>query len=135
MNQNTASDRSQAVALARFALISRLQELLRQPVSLKVALDTVSSDCKLELNGQPRPVPRRTLEDWWYAYQRGGFAALHPRDRSDRGVPRKLLPDQERHIVESVKAHPSMIFLRKRGVGFGWFVVLMLVELVFKFHR
>lgn len=108
MNQNTASDRSQALALARFALISRLQELLRQPVSLKVALDTVSADCPLELNGQSRPVPRRTLEDWWYAYQRGGFAALHPKDRSDRGLPRKLSPDQERHVVESVKAHPSI---------------------------
>lgn len=108
MNQNTASDRGQALALARFALISRFQELLRQPVSLKVALDTVSSDCLLELNGQSRPVPRRTLEDWWYAYQRGGFAALHPKDRSDRGVPRKLSSDQERHVVESVKAYPSI---------------------------
>jgi transposase InsO family protein len=73
-----------------------------------VALDTVSSDCKLELNGQSRPVPRRTLEDWWYAYQRGGFAALHPKDRSDRGLPRKLSPDQEQHVVQAVKAHPSI---------------------------
>jgi putative transposase len=108
MNQNPASERGQAVALARFALISRLQELLRQPVSLKVALDMVSSDCKLQLNGQPRPVPRRTLEDWWYAYQRNGFAALHPKDRSDRGLPRKLTPEQERHVVESVKAYPAI---------------------------
>lgn len=108
MNQNTASDRRQALALARFSLISRLQELLRQPVSLKVALDRVSSDCTLELNGQSRPVPRRTLEDWWYAYQRGGFAALHPKDRADRGLPRKLSPDQERHVIESAKAHPSI---------------------------
>jgi putative transposase len=108
MNENASSPRAEALALARFSLISRLQELLRQPVSLKVALDTVSADCVLELNGQSRPVPRRTLEDWWYAYQRGGFAALHPRDRSDRGVPRKLSPEQERHVVDSVKAHPAI---------------------------
>jgi transposase InsO family protein len=108
MNENASSPRAEALALARFALISRLQELLRQPVSLKVALDTVSSDCVLELKGQSRPVPRRTLEDWWYAYQHGGFAALHPRDRSDRGVARKLSPEQERHVVEAVKAHPAI---------------------------
>lgn len=52
MNENASSPRAEALALARFALISRLQELLRQPVSLKVALDTVSSDCVLELKGQ-----------------------------------------------------------------------------------
>jgi transposase InsO family protein len=108
MNENASATRAEALALARFALLSRLQELLRKPVSLKVALDTVSSDGRLELNGQSRPVPRRTLEDWWYAYQHGGFAALHPKDRSDRGLPRKLTPEQERHLVESVKAHPAI---------------------------
>lgn len=108
MNENASSTRREAVALARFALVSRLQELLRQPVSLKVALDTVSSECVLELHGRSRPVPPRTLEDWWYAYQHGGFAALHPKDRSDRGVSRKLTPEQERHILEAVKAHPAI---------------------------
>lgn len=108
MNSNASTSRAEALALARFALISRMQELLRTPVPLKVALDTVSSACLLELDGQSKPVPRRTLEDWWYAYQHGGFAALHPKDRSDRGVPRKLTPEQERQILESVKAHPGI---------------------------
>ena len=108
MNKDTPSHRAQTVALARFALISRLLELLRQPVSLKVALDTVSSGSELELEGHSRPVPRRTLEDWWYAYQRGGFAALHPRDRSDRGLSRKLTPEQEQLVLAAVKTHPSI---------------------------
>jgi len=94
--------------LARFALLSKIQELLRTPVPLQAALDTVASSAVLERDGQSRPVPRRTLEDWWYAYQRGGFAALHPKARSDRGVPRVLTPDQERHILEQVKAHPAI---------------------------
>jgi transposase InsO family protein len=108
MNENASSGRAEAIALARFALISRLAELLRQPVPLTVALDTVSAGCALELNGRSRLVPRRTLEDWWYAYQRGGFAALHPKDRSDRGLARKLSPQQERQLVEAAKAHPSI---------------------------
>ena len=108
MNENASSPRAEAVALARFALVSKISELLRTPVSLKVALDTVVSTSVLELDGQSKPVPRRTLEDWWYAYQHGGFAALHPKARSDRGLPRKLSPEQERHIVEAVKAHPGI---------------------------
>jgi transposase InsO family protein len=53
-------------------------------------------------------VARRTLEDWWYAYGRGGFAALHPKGRSDRGVSRKLTPEQERLIVAQVRTHPAI---------------------------
>jgi transposase InsO family protein len=108
MNSDASKDRAQAVALARFGLISRIVELLRQPVPLKVALDTVAASSVLELEGKVEPVARRTLEDWWYAYQRGGFAALHPKGRSDRGVPRVLTPEQERHILEQVKAYPAI---------------------------
>jgi len=108
MNSNASKSRAEAIALARFGLVSRIQELLRQPVPLKVALDTVASSSPLELEGKSELVPRRTLEDWWYAYQRGGFAALHPKGRSDRGVPRVLTPEQERHILEQVKAYPAI---------------------------
>lgn len=108
MNSPTHESRAEAVALARFSLISRIQELVRTPVPLKVALDTVASSSVLELEGQSHPVARRTLEDWWYAYQRGGFAALHPKARCDRGVPRALSSEQRAHIIEQVKAYPAI---------------------------
>ena len=47
----------------------------------------------------------RTLEDWWYDYRRGGFAALHPKQRADRGVPRVLSSEQEEKILASVRAN------------------------------
>ena len=97
------------MALARFSLISKVQELLAQSVPLKVALETVASSSALaDPQGSPHPVARRTLEDWWYAYGRGGFAALHPKGRSDRGVSRKLTPEQERLIVAQVRTHPAI---------------------------
>jgi putative transposase len=108
MNQTASPSRAEEIALARFALVSKISELLRTPVSLKVALDTVASASVLELDGVCKAVPRRTLEDWWYAWQHGGFAALHPKERSDRGVPRVLSAEQERQIVEAVKAHPGI---------------------------
>ena len=104
MNSKSSSAGAEAVALARFSLISKVQELLAQSVPLKVALETVASSSALaDPQGSPHPVARRTLEDWWYAYGRGGFAALHPKGRSDRGVSRKLTPEQERLIVAQVR--------------------------------
>ena len=95
--------------MARFSLISKIQELLAQHVPVRVALATVASSSPQPTpDGSSRPLPMRTLEDWWYAYQRGGFAALHPKGRSDRGVPRKVTPEQERLIVAQVKSHPAI---------------------------
>jgi transposase InsO family protein len=109
MNSKSSSVGAEAVALARFSLISKIQELLAQSVPLKVALETVASSSALaDPRGSPHAVAVRTLEDWWYAYGRGGFAALHPKGRSDRGVSRKLTPEQERLIVAQVRTHPAI---------------------------
>lgn len=109
MNLNSCPQRAEAIALARFSLISKVQELVAQPVPLKMALETVASSSALApTEGLPQPVAVRTLEDWWYAHQRGGFGALHPKARSDRGVPRALKPEQEQLIVAQVRAHPAI---------------------------
>lgn len=109
MNSNSSPDRAEALALARFSLISRVQELLAQQVPLKIALEKVASSLALTApDGSSQPVAVRTLEDWWYAHQKGGFAALHPKPRSDRGVPRKLTPELEQLLVAQVKAQPGI---------------------------
>lgn len=108
MNAQPASPSAEAVALARFSLISKIQELHGQHVPLKVALETACSSPLIRPDGSTRIVPIRTAEDWWYAYQRGGFAGLHPKARSDRGVPRTLSTEQERLILERVKADPAI---------------------------
>jgi putative transposase len=109
MNSKPSQSGAEAVALARFSLISKIQELLAQSVPLKVALETVASSSALaQPQGSAHPVAVRTLEDWWYAYGRGGFAALHPKARSDRGLSRKLSPEQERLILAQVRMHPAI---------------------------
>jgi transposase InsO family protein len=109
MNSSTPNSGAEATALARFSLVSKVQELLGQHVPLKVALETVaSSSAPSDPSGASRSLPVRTLEDWWYAYQHGGFAALHPKSRCDRGVPRKLNPEQERLIIAQVRTHPAI---------------------------
>lgn len=74
MKATCSPDQAEATALARFALISHIQELLRQPVPLKVALETVASS---STQGPLGKVARRTLEDWWYAYQWSTTIILH----------------------------------------------------------
>jgi putative transposase len=109
MNSQPSQERAQALALARFHLISKVQELLAQQVPLKIALETVASSSGVAApDGSSQPVAVRTLEDWWYRHQRGGFAALHPKARADRGVPRKLTPEQEQLIVAQAKVHPAI---------------------------
>lgn len=95
--------------MARFSLISRVQELLAQQVPLKTALVRVASSSRLTgREGSRDAVAVRTLEDWWYAHAKGGFAALHPKARSDRGMPRKLTPELEQLVVAQAKAQPAI---------------------------
>ena len=95
--------------MARFSLISKVRELVAQSVPLKTALETVASSSALAgPEGASPPVAVRTLEDWWYAHERSGFAGLHPKARSDRGVPRKLTPELENLIVAQVKSQPAI---------------------------
>ena len=108
---------SQALALERFALIAKIQDLLRQGFPLTVALEQVSC-CPLTLpDGTQRLYTPRTIEDWWYDYQLGGFAALTPKQRSDKGQPRTLTPQQQKWILEQAQAHLAVPIKVSAGVG------------------
>jgi len=105
MNDEPKTPPGEAFALARFALIAQIQDLLRQGFPLSLALEQVSR-CPLSLpDGSQRVFALRTLEDWWYDYQHGGFAALRPRTRADKGQVRTLTPEQQNWILEQAQAH------------------------------
>ena len=79
---------AQAPALERFAFLTQIQDLLRQGFPLSLALEQMSLRPMNWPDGRQRLCARRTLEDGWYAYQQGGFAALTPKVRADKGQPR-----------------------------------------------
>ena len=105
MKDNSATSPSQALALERFAFITQIQDYLRQGFPLSVALEQVSYRAFTFPDGRQRFHPPRTIEDWWYDYQHGGFAALLPKERADKGQPRTLAPEQQKWILEQVQAH------------------------------
>ena len=50
----------------------------------------------------------RTLEDWWYAYQKGGFNALMPTPRSNQGKSRVLDAATAAWVLEQVTPNPQV---------------------------
>jgi hypothetical protein len=65
MNDELKTPPAEALALERFALIAKLQDLLRQGFPFSLALEQVSI-CPLRLpDGTQRVFAARTIEDWW----------------------------------------------------------------------
>lgn len=108
MTKNTPVDAAQALALQRFTLVSKVQDLVHQRLPLRTALETVARTPVQGPDGLEFVIAIRTLEDWWYAFRRGGFAALHPKARSDRGLSRVLTPEQRERLLSSVRAHAGI---------------------------
>ena len=52
-------------------------------------------------------VAAETLRDWLHHYRNGGFEALYPKTRADRGRPRRLPPDAAELVLAIKTEHPS----------------------------
>lgn len=48
----------------------------------------------------------RTVEAWYYAYRAGGFGALHPTPRADRGRSRAIAPELAELVVRAKREKP-----------------------------
>jgi putative transposase len=101
VNQNHSPNPAEMLALERFGFITKIQDALHQHLPLRQAIRQAAS-------ASVEPLSARTLEDWWYAYKKGGFAALHPKARSDRGQHRKCTPEQKQLILQQVQATPDI---------------------------
>ena len=105
----------------------------RQGFPLSVAWNRRLSD---ELaRRQSTAVNRRTIEDWWYDYQRGGFSAQEPKGRADKGQPRKLTAIQQKWILEQSQTHlavPVKVLYRRWREQYSQLPAL---NLIYRFLR
>jgi transposase InsO family protein len=84
------TDRAQAIALFRYGLIAELVHLPPGTKGLaKQLAERAARDYSIPGSTRTR-VAGETLRDWLKAYRRGGFAALVPKPRADRGQARAL---------------------------------------------
>jgi transposase InsO family protein len=103
---NTHPNDPQTVALTRFKAVNTIEEHVRGGMRLAQALREASVCPWPDDAGRCYAV--RTLEDWWYNYQRGSFAALEPTKRSDSGSCRVIDADTGRWLIEQVCQYPKI---------------------------
>jgi len=108
--KNPSPSVQEAIALRRMSLVQAVIELLQCHWPLSAALQQVASAQPLpgDSEAPPQFVAQRTLEDWYYAFKKGGFAGLKPKLRSDRGKPRKLSEKQQQWILQQVRCFPGV---------------------------
>lgn len=109
----TDQEREQ-VALFRYGLIA---PLFNQQVASK-------QEYLAQICGKTHMVPYygrkdftpKTVEGWLRDYRRGGFAALRPKGRSDKGVSRVLSPDKKEQLLalrQTSRHLSAMLFYEK----------------------
>jgi len=92
MTDNT-QDRLQQVALFRFGVIA---DLVQQRRGTRGLYDLIQQKAEqtFDIPGSMRTrIAAETIRDWLKAYRKGGFDALMPKPRADRGQPRALPQD------------------------------------------
>jgi transposase InsO family protein len=104
--KTTQEDDRQQVALTRFKAVSYIQEQVRNGVILAEALRTAAV-CPWP-DDAGRCYAARTLEDWYYAYQKDGFAALATQPRSDCGLSKAMDPATGQWFIEQVCQYPKV---------------------------
>jgi transposase InsO family protein len=92
-----------ATALTRYDAVRFLEEAVRSGLPLRRALLAAS---ERPWGGRLYKPP--TLEEWYYRYRHGGFDALHPRGRSDKGDSRALSPEATETLLAMRRAQPHV---------------------------
>ena len=97
------------IALSRYSVISPLVNGTADPGQshnqffIEAAQKTYAGPY-----GTPMTVGASTVEKWYLAYKKRGFDALIPKDRSDMGDSRKLIPDMQDQILYFMKEFPDI---------------------------
>ena len=112
-----------AVALFRYGLIADLIHLPRGAPGVGERLrEKAGRDHDIPGTCRTR-VAAETIRHWLQLYRRGGFDALVPRPRTDRGRPRRLPAEVVETLVSIKTAHPRYSVravidsARERGIG------------------
>ena len=95
------------VALFRYGLIADLIHLPPGTPGIGEKL-RAKAEQQYTIPGTLRTrVAAETMRDWLLHYRRGGFDALYPRTRADRGRPRRLPPEVAELLISIKTEHPS----------------------------
>jgi hypothetical protein len=105
MSENFENHKNE-VALRRFAAVSFIEQKVREGLGVIQALRLAALRPWPDENG--RYSSARTLEDYWYAWKSGGFAALQPKSRDDEGTFRKMPDEVGQWLLSQVSQYPEI---------------------------
>ena len=97
-----------AVALFRYGLIA---DVLRVPLGsreIRRALHEKAQRTYVIPGTRRTRVAVETMRDWLSLYRNGGFEALFPKTRADRGLPRRLPPEVAEVLVSLKSEQPAL---------------------------
>ena len=101
-------DPRREVALFRFKVIAGLLHLKAGSPEAGEAL-RANAELTYQIPGSRRTrVAAGTMRGWIEAYREGGFDALHPKPRSDRGRNRRIPPELAELLVEIKQRSPHL---------------------------
>ena len=83
-------EKQRKLALWRLAVLGPLMSARLEHGDIRVYLTEAAHRTHRLPDGRETLLSARTIEAWHYAYQRGGFAALLPKDRCDQGQSRAV---------------------------------------------
>lgn len=114
-------DHRQTVALFRHGVIADLVHLPPGSPGITARLQAKANQAYTIPGSRRTRIAVETLRDWLKRYRRGGFEALLPRPRADRGQPRRL-PDAVAEALIAIKEqHPKLsvrqVIVRARETG------------------
>ena len=116
-------DLRQAIALFRYGAIADLLPLRPGTRGIGAMLREKAEKTYAIPGTRRTRVAVETLRDWLGAYRRGGFEALYPKPRTDRGRPRRLPAEVAEALVAIKTEHPLYSVravieaARDRGIG------------------
>ena len=102
------NEKRREVALFRYGLIAELLHLRPGSRELGAAIRKVSGREHAIPGSRRRRVAPNTLRDWMRLYREGGFDALHPKPRSDRGRLRRMPQETAAALIEIKRRHPRL---------------------------
>ena len=102
------ADLRQRIALFRYALVSQLLALEQRSPARRERMASLSAQDHVIPGSRRLRVAEGTLREWLRAYDAGGFDALVPRARTDRGRSRRIAPELAERLIAMKQARPAL---------------------------
>jgi transposase InsO family protein len=99
-------DDKQAIALWRLGVLGPLASARLEHGDRRRYIAEAAARAQERPDGRRVQLSARTIEAWYYAYRGGGFEALYPRDRADRGRSRAISAEVAEQILRVKRERP-----------------------------